>query len=310
MLLIRELPAFPAALREGVLCIGNFDGVHLGHAQMLATGRQLAAAQGRPFIIMTFEPHPLTVLKPQSPRPPLTTLAQRLERLENFSPAAILLLTPTPAFLALTPEDFLRSIVQDRLAARTVVEGKNFTFGRAARGNVDTLRQAGLMLGWQTVQVPTVQGVLGNQSAVDISSSLIRWLVTAGRVMDAARLLGRPYALRGRVVRGAGRGRQLGFPTVNLQVEQRMPGAGVYAGRIQLGHQSFAAAVSVGANPTFGGSTVTVEAFILDYHGDLYEQTVELEVSRWLRDQRAYAHPEALRRRIAADVQMVRDYSL
>ena len=307
MILVDNLGAFPARSRQCVLCIGNFDGVHRGHARMLGEGRRIAAAEGRPFVIMTFDPHPLSILQPALSRPPLMSVEQRIKRLAEFSPDVLLLIGTSREFLAMTAEEFLRNIVCETLAARQLVEGVNFTFGRGARGTVQTLLEFGEALGFKTLVVPTAQTTLCDLALADVSSTLARWLVSHGRVADARRVLGRPYTLCGRVKHAGGRGKILGFPTVNLELRQIIPAHGVYSGRAIFDTQSFPAAISVGTNPTFGGCEASVEAFVLDFSGDLYERTIELELHRWIREQQAYSGPEPLRRRIAADVRLVRE---
>lgn len=311
MIVLSDLTLFPPNLRGGVLCVGNFDGVHVGHSLMLQTGRQLADQMRCPFIIMTFDPHPSILLKPNTDRRPLSTIEQRHELLAQFSPDAIIIIPTTPEFLAISADDFLRTIIHDRLATRHFVEGQNFTFGHFAQGNVSTLEQQGPQLGFGVTCVPLVTRSLSDCTLVNVSSSLIRWLVEQGRVADAARCLGRPYTLRGPVVEGFKRGRTIGFPTANVATTQLIPASGIYSGAAVLpSGQSHPAAISIGTNPTFAGKTITVEAFLLDFSADLYGQTIDLQFHHWIREMVKFAGVNPLVQQMQRDVQRVRQFSL
>ncbi len=296
---------FPPALRGCALCVGNFDGVHIGHARMLAAGRQTATRHGRPFVIMTFDPHPITLLKPGLQRPALMTLDQRLAVLRGFNPDSLILIQTSAEFLDIGAEAFMARTLHESLGANWLVEGENFTFGKGARGTVQTLRENESRFGWQTIVVPTAQAALADQTLVNASSSLVRWLVGHGRMRDARTLLGRPYTLRGTVAHGDSRGRMLGYPTVNLLVNQLVPADGVYGGWARLGEATYRAAISIGTNPTFQGTTRRIEAFLLDFDRDIYDQTVDLGFEMFVRDQQTFAGPDALRRRIARDVKAI-----
>ncbi|HTV47742.1 MAG TPA: riboflavin biosynthesis protein RibF [Phycisphaerae bacterium] len=306
--LIHEARELPATARGDVLCIGNFDGVHAGHTRMLTEGRRLAAEAKAPFLIMTFDPHPMSILKPSIRRPPLMTLEQRIHALSAFSPAVVWVVSTTREFLSISAEEFMQKTLHDLLQVVHVVEGSSFTFGRGALGDVHMLRKTGEQLGWKTTVIETTQATLTDMTQVDVSTTLIRWLISHGRMADAARMLGRPYTLRGNVIHGAKRGQELGYPTVNLDVVQLMPGDGVYAGRAVVDSQEYPAAISVGTNPTFDGSGHSVEAFLLDYQGDeLYGRMIDLEFHHWIRDQERFSGVDALRDRIGRDVELVRD---
>jgi riboflavin kinase/FMN adenylyltransferase len=313
MKVLNDWKAFPPEFRGGVLCVGNFDGVHLGHTQMLRIGREEATKRGIPFSIMTFEPHPAAILRPDSPRDPLTTLEQRLELLAQFRPDILILIPTNSAFLSLTAEAFLHDIVrgdaQAGIGATLLVEGPTFNFGRGAKGTVETLESQGPVLGFETIIVPTEQRSLSDLTEVKVSSSLIRWLVKNGRVADAARALGRPYTLRGTVIEGAKRGRAIGFPTANLQIQQLRPAAGIYAGLAKLQNgQVHRAAISVGNNPTFAAQHTTVEAYLLDFSADLYGQTVDLSFCRWVREMFTFAGVEPLVVQMNRDIALTRQW--
>ena len=304
--MIHHTDEFPESAKQSVLCVGNFDGVHLGHQRMLAEAKSLAHKRNLHFVVMTFHPHPLCILRPNLPRQPLMTVAQRRDILQDFEPDVLWIVQTVQKFLDMTADQFMQHIMVDTIGARAVVEGGNFTFGKGAQGTVNTLREKGPNFGWDTIIVPTQQAVLQDLSQVDVSSSLIRWLINHGRVSDANRLMGRSYSLRGIVAHGAGRGTTLGYPTVNIQCEQLLPAPGVYAGKAVIGRQTYAAAISVGSNPTFNGTAITVEAFVLDFSGSIYEQQVDVQFTRWLRDQYKFSGAEALTAQIKRDVDQIR----
>jgi riboflavin kinase/FMN adenylyltransferase len=309
MKVLNNWQAFPRELRGGVLCVGNFDGVHLGHAKMLSTGRAEASSRGIPFTIMTFDPHPNLILKPLVPRPPLTTLTQRQDLLAAFSPDVLLIIPTSRDFLAIPAPDFLQRIVTGAdtgIGARLLVEGNSFTYGHRAEGTVETLRSAGPAMGFDTIIIPTQEQSLTDLTIAKVSSTLIRWFINHGRVADAARALGRPYAIRGKVVEGAKRGRTIGFPTANLQTQQLVPMPGVYAGIAIVDGRRHIAAISIGNNPTFDGAATTLEAFLLDFTGDLYGKTIDLEFHRWVREMAVFSGVDPLVAQMHRDVAWTR----
>jgi riboflavin kinase/FMN adenylyltransferase len=308
MVLIHDANEFPVAAKEAVLCIGNFDGVHLGHQRMLSEGRRLASERQLNFVVMTFDPHPMQLLRPAQGRQPLMTTRQRLESLQKFAPEVLWIVKTDQAFLSMTADAFMSDIMAGIIGARVIVEGSNFTFGQAAAGSVDTLRRKSGEFHWETIVIPTQQAVLQDLSIVDVSSSLIRWLIVHGRVTDAQRLLGQCYTLRGTVAHGEGRGKIMGYPTINLQTQQLPPAHGVYAGQALIAGQRYAAAISVGANPTFNGTRTTVEAFLLNFSQSVYDQEVEIAFVSWIRDQYKFAGPDALAAQIQRDVAAIKEH--
>ena len=306
MSVVCDLQSFPLAARGGVLCVGNFDGVHRGHARMLSCGRTLASQHRWPFVIMTFAVHPLAILTPKAAPGALTTLSQRMELLQSFSPDAVIVLQPDPQFLAMAAETFLHDVVVALIGAKHVVEGPSFTFGRGAAGDISMLEKQHAGLGFDLTVVPTESATLADLTEVAVSSSLCRWLIAQGRMEDVAQLLGRPYTLRSLVVHGQGRGKKMGFPTVNLAAEQLIPAQGVYAGRALVAGCWYPAAISVGTNSTFGQHEISVEAFLLNFSGDVYDTSIDLVFDQWIRDQQSMAGMEPLKRRITMDVQTVR----
>ena len=270
--------------RPRTVAIGTFDGVHVGHRAVVR-----AAVEAGPLpTVVTFHPHPREVLGYQVEL--VTTLERRLELLAEAGVEESLVVEFTPEVAGLAPEDFARAYLA-AIGAEIVVAGADFKFGRARRGDLGLLEG----LGFETQVVPLV---------VDVSSTRIRQLVAAGNVRDAAALLGRPYEVEGTVVSGDARGGTLGFPTANLRADPMLvsPGNGIYAGsaRGQL------AAISIGVNPHYGGAERRIEAFLLDFEGDLYGQRLVVELWQRLRDEAAFENEEALVVQIAKDVEATR----
>jgi riboflavin kinase / FMN adenylyltransferase len=265
------------------VAIGTFDGVHRGHRRVI----EAAKSADLPTTVLTFDPHPRVVLGNQVEL--LTTLERRLELLGELG-VGTLVVPFTPELALATPEEFAESILRP-LGTKVVVAGANFRFGRGRSGDLDTLAE----LGFDVRPVPLVEG---------ISSSRIRQLLRAGEIEAAARLLGRPPEVEGTVVSGEARGGTLGYPTANLAVpaELVIPEYGIYAGRTG----DHRAAISIGVNPHYGGEERRVEAFLLDFDGDLYGRRLVLELWRRLRDERAFASEQELIDQIGRDVEAAR----
>jgi riboflavin kinase/FMN adenylyltransferase len=267
------------------VAIGTFDGVHCGHRHVIAA----AEAADLRSAVVTFDPHPRTLLG-GPPVALLTTLERRLELLEAVGVEDVLVLRVDEALLALTPEAFAETVLR-AIGAEIVAAGDGFRFGQGRSGDLDLLGG----LGFDVRRVPLVDNV---------SSSHIRALLTAGDVEHAAKLLGRPAEVEGTVVTGDQRGERLGFPTANLAVPQDVlvPGLGIYAGSA-LGHR---AAISIGTNPHYGGTERRVEAFLLDYTGDLYGRRLVVELWERLRDEAAFDSEAELIEAIETDVARTR----
>jgi len=291
-----------AECRGGALTIGNFDGVHLGHAALVAEARRQAAAVGGPAVAMTFDPHPLQILRPQAFQPVLTTTARRAELLHGCGIDHVLILRTTVEFLRLRAAEFFEQVVRDRLQARVLVEGPNFGFGRNREGDVQMLAALCVTGGLAFVQVPPLQ-VAGRP----VSSSRVRDALVRGAVAEAALLMGRPYRLRGVVGTGQKRGRTLGFPTANLEkLETLIPGDGVYAVRVHERGQTWPGAANIGPNPTFGEQGRKVEAHIIGFAGDLVGQPMDIEFMERLRDTRPFAGVTELVEQLRRDVEQAR----
>lgn len=293
------------ALREferSVVTIGNFDGVHLGHRALLREivrrARDLRAAS----VVYTFHPHPLKVLNPSFCPPRLTSFEDRAALLAAEAIDALVWARFDREYASQEPEDFARATLAGRLGAAELWVGPDFAFGRGRKGSLDLLRRVGDEAGFalRVLEPFAVDGQV-------VSSTRIRQAVAEADFRTARRLLGRPYALRGPVVHGAARGRGLGFPTANvLPREECLPPPGVYAAWALVGGRRFPAAVNVGPNPTFGGTEITVEAYLLDFAGDLYGAELELVFEAAVRGEIAFRHPDDLTLQIHKDVATVR----
>jgi riboflavin kinase / FMN adenylyltransferase len=290
--------------------VGAYDGVHLGHRHVLGDLRRLAEADGLETVVVTFDRHPATVVRPESAPHTLTDLEQKLELLADCGVDRTVVIPFDRARSDESAEDFVQSILVDALAARLVVVGRDFHFGHDRKGDVALLSEMGRSNGFDVRPVELVSDAEGEPP---VSSTRIRRLIAEGAVKDAARLLGRAHQVRGPVKHGAGRGaRLLGFPTANVGVarEIALPAPGVYAGRFTWrGATEHPSAISVGQPPTFqdvdDGSPL-VEAYLLDFEGDLYDEPARISFEAWIRPQRAFDDLDALKAQMSEDVDAAR----
>ncbi|MCP2256906.1 FMN adenylyltransferase (EC 2.7.7.2)/riboflavin kinase (EC 2.7.1.26) [Streptoalloteichus tenebrarius] len=310
----RGLENLPGGWGRCVVTIGVFDGVHRGHQQLIGRAVRMARERGLPCVLMTFDPHPAEVVRPGSHPAQLTTLRRRAELVEELGVDVFCVLPFTPELSRVPADEFVHEVLVDRLHAAAVVVGENFTFGHRAAGDVASLRRLGERFGFVTEGAGLVSDS-AEGGAITFSSTYIRSCVDAGDVAAAARALGRPHRLEGIVVRGDGRGRDLGFPTANLSTPRfaAIPADGVYACRfIHVGHgepavtRSLPAAVSVGTNPTFSGRERRVEAYVLDVNEDFYGERVALDFVARLRGMERFATTEALIDEMRRDVERTR----
>ena len=292
----------PASYRGGYVSIGNFDGVHCGHRAMVKALVARARAEDVPAVALTFDPHPIELLRPHAAPPRLTTTSYRAELLQRYGVDCVIVLPTTPRFLTMTAEDFFHTIVRTELQARGLVEGPNFFFGRNRSGSITVLR--GFCTQYD-LNLDIIAPVIVDEQLV--SSSVIRSLIEAGDLTESVRLLGHPYRLSGTVGHGAERGRALGFPTANLvDMANLVPGDGVYAATTTIGGTRFAAAVNVGPNPTFGESAKKAEVHVLDFVGDLYGKVLDVDFLERIRDVRRFSSVDELLSQLRIDVDAVR----
>ena len=302
MKLYRGLGALPKNLAPSALTIGNFDAVHRGHRALIERVNLRAKSEGAIPTLVTFNPHPQKVLHGQAP-PALVRPEDKLELLQSAGIKRVLEIPFTKKLSMLEPEDFIQLYLLQGLRARVVVVGAGFRFGRLARGDVPMLRSFSRTLGFVFEAVR-----LAETNGRRISSTAIRHALAEGDLEWANKALGRAYKLPGKIVRGVGRGRRLGYPTANLKPHAGLvvPGPGVYAGSVAIGKRTFTAAISIGTNPTFGAGPLSVEALLIDYTGNLYGRAVEFEFAARIRDHVAFDGPNSLREAIAQDVKIVR----
>ena len=295
--------AVPAAFRDGIVALGNFDGFHRGHQAVVGRAVSRAKAEGRPALVATFDPHPVRFFKPDLPPFRLTTLDQRERLFAEAGADAMLVYQFDAALAAVTAPDFVTDYRVSRAGAAGVVTGEDFTFGKGRGGNVEVLKLLGQA---NRISVDAVAAV--DEDGEAISSSRIREALEAGDCRTAARLLTRPFAIEGMVEHGDKRGRELGFPTANIALDRYLrPRFGVYAVRGLLpGGRVVNGAANLGTRPMFDPPKELLEPYFFDFDGDLYDQVIEVELIDFIRDEAAFAGIEALKDQIARDCDAAR----
>ncbi len=288
----------PAGPNGTVVTVGTFDGVHLGHREVLAEIQRRAEAAGRRSVLVTFEPHPLRVVNPAAAPPLLTTPPERREILAQTGVDYAIFVRFDRALASMPPEDFVRQVLVARYGMQELVIGYDHGFGRGRSGDVETLRRLGATDGFA---VDVVEAV--GEDGYAVSSTHIRRAVAGGDLATARRLLGRGYSVSAGVVRGNGRGREIGFPTANLGVDQDklLPPDGVYAAWVECGAGRYGAMLNQGTRPTFADSGRTLEVHLIGYDGDLYDSWLKVEWVERLRDIRQFGSPAELRDQLARD---------
>jgi len=292
------------AERRTALGIGNFDGVHAGHQAILQRAIDCARGSGALGTAVTFDPHPLKILRPQHAPSLLSTLEQRLAWMEQIGLDAVLILPFTTELAAVTAEGFVARVLAGVLHAERILVGENFRFGHRHAGDVALLERLAGKFGYAVETMPPV-AVAGEV----VSSTSVRQAVTEGRMDHAARLLGRPYSLTGRGVAGEGRGSREVVPTLNLEPEQEvLPACGVYATETRFDDGWQPSATNVGVRPTFDGGSLTVETNLLDVSGGSEPERIEVRFWKRLREEMKFAAAAALREQIGKDVRQVRAF--
>ena len=304
MLLARDELRRTATPGSHALSIGVFDGVHGGHRLLIDHMLGEARVRGLTGGVITFHPPPLTVLRPDVPFSYIESLERRVELLRDRGVAFVSVLTFTSELQQVSAEDFTRLLVEEA-RMRVLVVGEDFRLGRGGEGTVDRLRAIGEDQGFEVVAVP----LLADEDAHRrISSTRVREALVAGRMEEVHALLGRPYAIRGPVLHGEQRGRQLGFPTLNIGVspDRALPPRGVYVTCARVDDREYRAVTNIGTRPTFDGGSVTVETHLIDFEGDLYGHLVTVELLRMLRGEQKFKGIDALRAQIARDAAAAR----
>jgi riboflavin kinase/FMN adenylyltransferase len=295
---------FGAPRRGSVVTIGNFDGVHLGHQQILHSVLDRARRTNALAAVLTFYPHPAKVLRPAKAPALLETLEQRLAAIGDAGLDAALVLRFDTELANVAAEDFVRRFLLDTMGAETVLVGGNFRFGHRGAGDVKLLGELGQRWGFAVEIVPPVV-----ENGVVVSSTAIRTAIADGEVDQARRMLGRPYVLGGQIRSGTGQGRKLVVPTLNLTTEQELlPKNGVYATEVLVEGKTYLAATNVGLRPTFDGSRITVESFLFDFSDTLTSGKLEVGFCHRLRDERKFSGPAELREQVLKDIVQGKEY--
>ncbi|MBN1360633.1 MAG: bifunctional riboflavin kinase/FAD synthetase [Sedimentisphaerales bacterium] len=313
MRILKTRSEFGQVRRGCVLTIGNFDGVHAGHRAILGAARRVARCRTAEMVVMTFEPHPVAVLHPDKVPALLTPLPAKLRLLGEYADNCIIVLEDNLELLSLSAEQFVDEFLVARIAPSVIVEGDDFHFGAGRTGNVQTLRELGARKGFDVVVVPPRSMELPTGETIRVSSTMIRYMLESGHVSDAAVALSRPYRLTGPIVSGWGRGRKLGFPTLNMaKPQQVIPAEGVYAGWVRIAEsqnglleeaERIPAVFSIGQARTFGDEhPLLIEAHLLvPPHGDPAGKHMAMDFVRHLRQQHKFSGPEELARQIEKD---------
>jgi riboflavin kinase/FMN adenylyltransferase len=300
----RGVEGVPGRWGRCVVTIGVFDGVHRGHQQIIARAVKKAAELGVPSVLLTFDPHPIEVIRPGSHPPMLSGQRYKADLVEELGVDVFCVLPFTLDFKRRDASEFVHSILVEKLHSSAVIVGENFRYGAGGSGTVETMAEDGRRWGFSVEGFP-MQGT----GDMTWSSTYVRSCVAAGDVTSAAVALGREHRIHGIVVRGDQRGREMGYPTANLEPLpwSAVPADGIYAGRLVRGSQLLPAAISIGTNPTFAGAERRVEAYVLDFEGDLYGEHVGLSFTERLRDTLRFEGMEPLKAQMALDVERTRE---
>lgn len=295
MQIFESYAKIPDAAKGAIIAIGNFDGVHRGHRALLAKASDIAKAEGRPLAVLTFEPHPRILFRPDDPPFRITPQSLKMERLEKAGVDIVFSLAFNWDFAGLSAEDFIRKVLQDGLAAAHLIIGYDFCFGQLRKGNTDTLKASG-------IPVTIIEKI--DEGADKLSSSRIRQCLRHGKMEEANALLGWDWEIRGTVVRGDRRGRELGYPTANVMLGDAIhPAYGVYAtwARIEGEEQWRPSATNIGIRPMFEIPTAQVETFIFDFDREIYDKTLHVKPVKRLRGEARFESLEELIRQMEKD---------
>jgi riboflavin kinase/FMN adenylyltransferase len=302
MELLHEFPASEAGGQGSVVTIGSFDGVHIGHQRLLDRVRAAAARGSMTPVAVTFDPHPRCVVDPSGCPPLLCSLDDRIELLRRAGAERVVVVPFTRELSAWSADRFATTLIES-FGMRRLIVGPGFALGRGREGNLEFLTGLGRRSGFRVVTVAPAK-----RGGRPVSSGRVRDAIASGSFSEAISMLGRPYVLEGVVERGEGRGAGLGVPTANLGVDEQrcIPAAGVYAGWLDFGEGWRPAATGIGTRPTFGGGSMTIEAHVLDYEGDLYGRRVRLALRRRIRPERAFNSIASLQTAMARDIAQTR----
>lgn len=298
MILYRAIDEISAPLCKAVVTIGNFDGVHLGHREIFRRLKSAARQLGGVSVVVTFHPHPLHVLDPSGRLTLINTLDEKITLIEASGVDYLIVIPFTREFASIAAEDFVENILVGRIGMKKIIIGYDYAFGRGRTGNSGMLAALGKELLFDVEELSPI--ITGDTV---FSSSLIRRIIREGNVSEAVRFLGRHFSLAGRVVHGAHRGKELGFPTANIFTDKELiPADGVYAVKVKIEDGLYNAACNIGRNPTFGSAPITIEVFVFDFAGDLYDSEIRIYFIERIREEKKFASVEELKKSIADDV--------
>lgn len=303
MRVIKSLEALPDSAKRPVIALGNFDGVHLGHQALIEETKRIAKEKDVPSAVVTFEPHPLEVLKPDLPPFRLTTEKQKLERLKETGVDICFCLPFTKSFSKITGQAFIEDLLVGALDIQHIVIGYDFIFGYQRSGNAELLKDYGQRYHYGFSQLNAV----GDDTA-PFSSSRIREHLRLGQIKQANTILGFPFAIEGKVIHGKQQGRLLGFPTANLALEKYThPKFGVYAVEVIIGKEKWQGVANIGIKPTFDGTTPLLEVHVFDFSGDLYHKEISVVLCDFIREEQKFGTVDALRQQIAKDCKQAKE---
>ncbi len=309
MEIIKGIENLRRPLRNPVVTLGNFDGVHLGHQKIFQRVKEEALKRHGEGVVITFEPHPLKVLAPEKFLPLLAPFRKKMMLIEKSGIETVLCIEFSPAFSEMTPLEFIQNILVKKIKVKRVVIGYNYHFGKGQRGDAQTLKDAGKVYNFDVEVVEALK--IG---PTIVSSSKIRELIQHGEIEEASTLLGRDYPIIGKVVEGAKRGQTLGFPTANMEISDELyPKAGVYAVEVEWHQQRFNGLANVGFNPTFhpekigGGKPISFEVYILDFNLEIYGEEIQVSFKRRIRDEIRFDSPTHLVHQIQKDIQWAKE---
>lgn len=303
MQLIKDLNAIDKPLVNPVLTIGNFDGVHRGHLALFEKVKERARAIGGRSAVMTFEPHPIKVIKPGNGPPLITPTLEKIELIGRAGIDVLFCIPFTPDFAGISAEDFIKTILVEKIGIKEIVVGYDYAFGRNREGNIPLLKEMGEKFGFAVHLLGPI-----HVDQMLVSSTSIRRLVKEGKLEEAKTLLGRDFQVEGTVVRGHNRGAALlGFPTANLSArDELLPGTGVYAVKVLINGRTYHGVTNVGYNPTFGDGALSVETHILDFSRDILGEKIRLSFLHRLRDEKAFKSVKELTDQISQDIRDAR----
>lgn len=297
---ILEINDVGCSFKSSVITIGSFDGIHLGHRKLMELTKDSSLELNSVSVVLTFYPHPLKVLHPETKVHLITTFEKKSELVEETGIDYLIYITFTPEFSGMMPEDFIKNIIVKRLNPVKIIVGHDFGFGVKKSGNIPLLEKLSGELGFELAVVEPV--VIDGEI---VSSTLIRRLVITGRVCAVKRFLGRHYSVHGRVVKGSGRGKHLGFPTANIIPEEELfPKDGVYVTQVRIGDKFYDSITNIGFNPTFNEEIRRIETYIFDFSGDIYDVEIEVFFTERLREEIKFNNVKELEERIKKDIEL------